>query len=239
MLALIERRNLAAAAALHVTTAAERQQTEALALPAPCLQIPLGVPLPPPLPQAPIDAAAPRRLLFLSRLHRKKQLEHLLQALALLRTADPQLRWQLQIAGEGEPAYVAALQQQAARLGLGDAIAWLGFVEGEAKWQLLRQADWFVLPSASENFGIAVVEALAVGTPVLISPEVALAPEVAAARAGLVCSALPEPLAEGLAAALRHPDPDWGLRARALAAEHYSWPVIARRFIAAYGALVR
>lgn len=237
MLALIERRNLAAAAALHVTTPAEREQTAALALPAPCLEIPLGVALPPLLPLPPRDPQAPRRLVFLSRLHPKKQLEHLLMALALLRSAQPQLRWQLLIAGEGEPSYVAALQRQARQLGLAQAIAWLGFVEGEAKWQLLRQADWFVLPSACENFGIAVIEALAAGTPALISPEVALAPAVAAARAGLVCSAAPEPLAEALAVALQQRDPDWGLRARALAAERYSWPVIARRLVSAYGAL--
>jgi len=239
MLALLERRNLASASALHVTTAAEREQTEALGLQAPCLEIPLGVALPPLLPLPPRDPQAPRRLLFLARLHPKKQLEHLLTALGLLRSNHPGLRWQLQIAGQGDPAYVVALQRQARQLGLDDAIAWLGFVEGEAKWQLLRQADWFVLPSASENFGIAVIEALAAATPVLISPEVALAPAVAAARAGLVCSASPEPLAAALAVALQHSDPDWGQRARALAAERYSWPVIAQRFASAYGAMVR
>ncbi len=239
MLALIERRNLAAAAALHVTTPAERQQTEALALAAPCLEIPLGVALPPVLPLPPRDPGAPWRLLFLSRLHPKKQLEQLLEALALLRSAEPQLRWQLQIAGDGEPAYGAALQRQAQRLGLSDAVAWLGFVEGEAKWQLLAQADWFVLPSASENFGIAVIEALAAATPVLISPEVALAPAVAAAGVGLVCPSAPAPLAQALAAALLNPDAERGRRARALVAEHYSWPVIAGRFIKAYGALLR
>jgi glycosyltransferase involved in cell wall biosynthesis len=238
MLALIERRNLAAAAALHVTTAEEARQTGALALPSPCLEIPLGVSLPswrPAPPQAIPEGGW--QLLFLARLHPKKQLEHLLEALALLRARHPDLPWQLQIAGQGEPAYEARLRQLARRLQLQSHCRWLGFVEGEAKWQLLAQADWFVLPSASENFGIAVIEALAAGTPVLISPEVALAPTVAAAAAGVVCSAEPEALAAALARLLLQPDPHWRQRARTLAQEQFSWPVIARRFAQAYGAL--
>jgi glycosyltransferase involved in cell wall biosynthesis len=181
----------------------------------------------------------PWRLLFLSRLHPKKQLEQLLQALALLRAHHPGVRWQLQIAGNGEPAYEAGLRRLAAQLGLELHCCWLGFVTGEAKWELLRQADWLVLPSASENFGIAVIEALAAGTPVLISPEVALAPAVAAARAGVVCSSEPQHLAAVLAPLLLHPDPGWGGRARALAAEQFAWPAIARRFVSAYGELAR
>lgn len=238
MLALVERDNLAGAAALHVTTPAEAQQTAALQLPVPCLEIPLGV-LPPPLPAGPSrQPGDPVRLLFLSRLHPKKQLEHLLQALALLLQQQPQRDWVLQIAGRGEPAYEAELRRQAAALGLESRCRWLGFVEGAAKWQLLAQADWFVLPSASENFGIAVIEALAVGTPVLITAEVALAPAVQAARAGVVCSAAPEPLAGALAQLLASSDPDMRLRARNLAFEQFSWPGIAERFAAAYRALV-
>ena len=243
MLALIERANLSGAAALHVTTAAEAQQTGELGLPVPCLEIPLGVPLPP-LPAVaalpgPRSDDQPWRLLFLSRLHPKKQLEQLLQALALLQARQPGLRWQLEIAGNGDPDYEASLRRLAGRLGLEPHCRWLGFVTGDAKWQLLQQADWFVLPSASENFGIAVIEALAAGTPVLISPEVALAPTVAAARAGVVCSAEPQHLAAALAPVLLHPDPGWRVRARALAAEQFAWPAIARRFVSAYGELAR
>jgi len=238
MLALIERANLAGAAALHVTTPAEAQQTAALRLPVPCLEIPLGV-LPPPLLQGPVHAPGePSRLLFLSRLHPKKQLEQLLQALALLQRRAPQLAWTLQIAGGGEPAYEAELRRLAAALGLEQRCQWLGFVAGEAKWQLLAQADWFVLPSASENFGIAVIEALAVGTPALITPEVALAPALQAGAAGVVCSAEPERLADALDQLLTCPDPGLRERARRLAAEQFSWPPIAERFAAAYRALV-
>ena len=240
MLTLLERANLAAAAALHVTSPAEAQQTRSLGLPAPCLQIPLGVAPPPWL----SDPAGPKqpsavRLLFLSRLHPKKQLEVLLQALALVQQRHPSLPWQLQIAGQGEPAYEASLRRLASELGVASRCRWLGFVTGEAKWRLLAGASWFVLPSALENFGIAVVEALAAGTPVLISPEVALAPTVAAAGAGVVCSPEPEAMADCLSGLLQHPDPGWRQRAQDLAGEQFAWPAIARRFASAYQDLAR
>jgi len=239
MLALLERRNLAAAAALHVTSTAEAEQTRSLGLPAPCLQIPLGVVPPPWLTQLATTKAPGLRLLFLSRLHPKKQLESLLRALALVQRRQPSLPWTLQIAGEGEPAYEASLRRLAAGLGLASRCQWLGFVSGEAKWQLLAGASWFVLPSALENFGIAVVEALAAGTPVLISPQVALAPTVAAAGAGVVCNPEPEVLADCLARLMQQPDPCWRQRAQALAREQFAWPAIADRFAGAYQELVR
>jgi glycosyltransferase involved in cell wall biosynthesis len=239
MLTLLERANLAGAAALHVTSTAEAQQTQSLGLPAPCLQIPLGV-APPPWLTQPAAAVEPGlRLLFLSRLHPKKQLESLLQALALVQHRHPSLPWRLQIAGQGEPAYEASLRRLASELGLASRCQWLGFVTGEAKWRLLAGATWFVLPSALENFGIAVVEALAAGTPVLISPQVALAPTVAEAGAGVVCSPEPEAMADCLTGLLQHPDPRWRQRAQALAREQFAWPAIARRFATAYQDLAR
>lgn len=239
MLTLLERANLAAASALHVTSTAEAQQTQSLGLPVPCLQIPLGVAPPPWLTEPAAPAESAPRLLFLSRLHSKKQLESLLQALALVQGRQPALPWLLQIAGQGEPAYEASLRRLVSQLGLAPRCQWLGFVSGDAKWTLLAGASWFVLPSALENFGIAVVEALAAGTPVLISPQVALAPTVAAARAGVVCSPEPEAMADCLLGLLQHPDPRWRQRAQALAREQFAWPALAHRFASAYQAFLR
>jgi len=84
-----------------------------------------------------------------------------------------------------------------------------------------------------------VVEALAAGTPVLISPQVALAPTVAAAGAGVVCNPEPEALADCLARLLLQPDPGWRQRAHALAHGQFAWPAIADRFARAYQELVR
>lgn len=238
---LIEQRNLAAAAALHFTTDEERDQAAVLNLPTPTWVVPLGVELPPTA-TAPIDVAPAATIptfLFLSRLHPKKQLEHLLEALALLQEQQPERSWQLQIAGDGDPSYVAGLRRQALELGLAHRCQWLGFLEGEAKWQALQGADWFVLPSASENFGIAVIEALAAGTPAILSPEVAVASAIARAGAGLVCSSEPRTLAATLADALARPSVSMCQAAVELAASDYSWPVIAAQLENAYSTLSR
>ena len=108
------------------------------------------------------------------------------------------------------------------------------FWRGEAKWQALRQAHWFVLPSASENFGIAAVEALAAGTPVILSPEVAIAEQIQAAGAGWVVPGQAEPLAERLIAALAGPPAGMRAAAQRLAAEAFGWEAIAATLKAAY-----
>jgi glycosyltransferase involved in cell wall biosynthesis len=239
MLRLIERRNLEGAAAIHVTSEQESQEVEALGLGVPRLVIPLGVTmpqgLPPPQQRAPGD---PVRFLFLSRLHAKKRLEILLEALALVADRNPGAAWELRIAGSGDPDYAHRCQERARELGVADRCRWLGFLEGEAKWGELRSADWFVLPSASENFGIAVVEALAAGTPVLISPEVAVARDVAAAGAGRVCPAVPGSMADALEEALQPPTLQQRDAARNLAHNQFSWSSLACRLDQAYLSIV-
>ncbi len=239
LLRLIERRNLEGAAALHFTTTAERDEAAGLGLSPPALVLPLGVrrPGPPPGPPQPPGSGGVR-FLFLSRLHPKKQLEHLLEACALLQRSRPAARWELWIAGDGEPRYVAALHRQAEALGIGERCRWLGFVQGAAKWQALEEADWYVLPSAAENFGIAAVEALAAGTPVILSPEVAVAASVLRAGAGLVCASEPEPLAATLERALETPSLSMRAAALNLAGSDFSWSTIALRLRAAYGQLL-
>ncbi len=236
MLRLIERRNLQRAALLHFTTKAERDEAACLGLVPPSLVLPLGV-RGPDLPAQPADhlgPTAPVHFLFLSRLHPKKQLENLLDALALLQRRRPQASWDLAIAGDGEPRYVAALQERARGLGLGERCRWLGFVAGEAKWRALEAADWYVLPSAAENFGIAAVEALAAGTPVILSPEVAVAADVARAGAGLVSASDPEALALTLATALERPSLSRRAAALNLAETAFSWSTIALQLRDAY-----
>ncbi|MCP9837697.1 glycosyltransferase [Cyanobium sp. N.Huapi 1H5] len=236
MLRLIERRNLQRAAALHFTTGAERDEAAALGLAPPTLVLPLGVRGPEPAAAASAigDDTAPVRFLFLSRLHPKKRLENLLDALALLQRRRPDAPWELAIAGDGEPRYVAGLQERSCRLGLETRCRWLGFVEGEAKWRALQAADWYVLPSAAENFGIAAVEALAAGTPVILSPEVAVAADVERCGAGLVCGSDPEALAQALATALVRPSLSMRASALNLAQMEFSWSTIALQLRDAY-----
>lgn len=240
MLALIERRNLEGAAALHFTSPLEQQEASALGLHTPGFVLPLGVETPagswldrgvPPL-------GTPVQLLFLSRLHPKKQLPLLLEALALLRRQKPEAPWLLHIAGDGDVDYGQRLKQQARALGIADALIWHGFVAGDAKTALFDQADWFVLPSAAENFGIAAAEALAHGLPVLLAPGVALADAVVQAGAGFCVEPSIDALSRALIAhALTPPSASMRQAACRLAAEQFSWPAITQSLAARYQAI--
>ena len=235
MLNLIEKRNINSARFLHFTTTLERDECfMALGQSFPSLVLPLGVRLPPVLPQEDGPHDEGLRLLFLSRLHPKKQLEVLLKALALFQAAAPQSHWQLDIAGSGEPAYLASLQKLAGQLNLAHRCRWLGHVQGDAKTSLLQQADWFVLPSAAENFGIAVVEALAAGTPVIVSPQVAVAELIEGAGAGLVCPSDPEALCQVLRRHDQGPTSAMRLAARSLAETTFSWSSVADQLETSY-----
>lgn len=106
-----------------------------------------------------------KNILFLSRVHVKKGINFLIEAVARLK--DELQGYTVNIAGEGEETYVYELTALAEKLGVSDLIHFVGGVYGDRKWELFRQADVFVLPTHSENFGIVVTEALASGTPVI------------------------------------------------------------------------
>ena len=238
-LRVLDRANLQAAAALHFTSAAEQAEAADLGLGTPAFVLPLGVPDAALPPRQAEPEGAPVRFLFLSRLHPKKQLSLLLEALALLLLRQPQLAWQLHIAGDGEPAYINQLQLRSQALGIAKRLYWHGFVAGAAKQALLQQADWFVLPSASENFGIAAAEALMAGTPVVLSPGVAIADAVQTAGAGKVCEASTTALAACLEQCLNPPSPTMRQAAHQLACRQFSWPAISTALIHHYEEILR
>jgi glycosyltransferase involved in cell wall biosynthesis len=122
-------------------------------------------------------------LLFLARMHEKKGCDLLLQAFAELRAMAPDV--DLVIAGPDQGGMQAMLKQMAAELGIADRVHWPGMIGGDTKWGALRACDALVLPSHQENFGVAVVESLAVGRPVLISQQVNIWPEIEADGVGL------------------------------------------------------
>jgi glycosyltransferase involved in cell wall biosynthesis len=121
-------------------------------------------------------------LLFLGRIHEKKGCDLLIRAFADVSTADPKLHL---IMGGPEQQDPTLCRELAGRLGVTERITWTGMLGGDLKWGALRAADAFVLPSHQENFGIAVVEALACGKPALISREVNIWREIIEAGAGL------------------------------------------------------
>lgn len=106
-----------------------------------------------------------REILFLSRVHVKKGINFLVEAVASLK--DELDGYCVKVAGEGDESYINELRQLAVCLGVEHMIKFVGGVYGDSKWELFRHADVFVLPTHSENFGIVVAESLACGTPVI------------------------------------------------------------------------
>lgn len=106
-----------------------------------------------------------KNILFLSRIHVKKGIEFLLEAVYMLK--DKLNGYTVTIAGEGETEYISSLKNKVQELGIGNMVDFCGGVYGNKKWELYRSADVFVLPTYSENFGIVVAEALASGIPVI------------------------------------------------------------------------
>lgn len=106
-----------------------------------------------------------RQILFLSRVHVKKGINFLIEAAAELRS---ELQgYKIIVAGEGDAAYVAEMKQMISDRGLQDIVQLIGGVYGNDKWRLFQTSDFFVLPTHSENFGLAIAESLASGTPVI------------------------------------------------------------------------
>ena len=125
-----------------------------------------------------------RIVLYFSRIDRKKGLDLLLPAYAAVLKHNPDLL--LVIAGNGEKSFIDELKGIADQLGISKQVMWLGFIRGQRKLSLLRRADIFVLPSYGENFGVAVLEAMASGTPVIITDRVGLHDTISDQDAGLV-----------------------------------------------------
>jgi glycosyltransferase involved in cell wall biosynthesis len=128
--------------------------------------------------------AGKRVILFLSRIHVKKGCDLLIQAFAAVAQEYPDLH--LVMAGPDHTGWLPELKALATRLGVQEKITWTGMLAGDIKWGAFYTAEAFVLPSHQENFGIAVVEALACGRPVLISNKVNICREIEADAAGLV-----------------------------------------------------
>ena len=137
-------------------------------------------------------------IVFLSRLDHKKGLDRLLPAIGTL--AMGRDNFALVIAGSGEREYEDQVHDLVLAHGLQEKVIFTGFVQGQDKMDLLRDADVFVLPSYDENFGLAVIEAMAVGAPVVISNNVGIHHKVTQYGAGLVTSCESDEIAHALKA---------------------------------------
>lgn len=233
-LSLLEGRILRRAAAVHFTTQAEWDEAKLLGIPFSGVVIPLAVA--PGLStdsQCLLDDQPQLRdrhvVLYLSRLDRKKNIEGLLEAFASLAKRRSDVA--LVVAGGGQADYAASLQALAETLGVADRVVFLGHVEGETKAAVFRLAEVFVLPSYSENFGIAAVEALQAGLPCILSDGVAVAQEIQDAGAGIVVSTKPDDIARAIEQFLADESlrREAGRRGRLMAEEHYSIDAMTRK----------
>jgi glycosyltransferase involved in cell wall biosynthesis len=149
-------------------------------------------------PKKSLGSPAPcaRTILFLSRLDPKKGIDLLLLAFAQVRRHVSDVT--LVVAGSGESAFVNRLREQAQQLGIAEHVSWPGFLDGAKKSAAFANADIFVLPSYSENFGIAAVEAMISGTPLIVTDQVALHRDISLAGAGVVISCDADELAKAI-----------------------------------------
>ena len=145
----------------------------------------------------------------------------------------------LLIAGDGEQDYVSSLKARADALGLAEQVIWAGRIDGVAKAAALTAATVFALPSHSENFGIAAVEALHAGLPLVLGRGVALSAQVAAAGAGVVVEPEPAAIAAAMSAYLDQPvlRAQAAANARQLAADQFSLAAMGDRLAHLYAAL--
>jgi glycosyltransferase involved in cell wall biosynthesis len=243
-------RDLNRAAAIHLTSDAERDHVQRIVARSKLFVEPLGVDLSEfeSLPargtfrQRYPQLAGRKLVTFLGRIHREKGLELLVPAIAQLRRARPELDVALVIVGPDSQGYRATVEKLIADEGdtlRDDRVLFTGMLQGADRVAALVDSDLFALPSFHENFGLSVIEALACRVPVVISDEVNIHQEIARARVGGVTSCAVEPLVielerwlsdEALCAAASE-------RARPFVWERYDWNKIAANWVGHYRSL--
>jgi glycosyltransferase involved in cell wall biosynthesis len=235
---LVEKRHLGRASAVLATAPAEARRLQEFLPKQRIITLPLGL-----TGDARPDYEAARRqlgwrpeervLLFLSRIHVKKGLDLLLKALT---TIPLPANVRLVIVGDGTESYVRELQRftskHAAQL---PAVEWKGAIWGEARWAFFQGADLFCLPTHSENFGLAILEACQVGTPSLTTSETPWAEALAKGR-GFIGQPSVESVRQLLMEFFARPpsSPDERRALADWAWANYQWDVLAEKYSAFY-----
>jgi glycosyltransferase involved in cell wall biosynthesis len=233
---LYQKRDLAAARAVHVTAESEGDDLRALGHRGPLALIPNGVEIPAWRKKKPRQGKT-RMALFISRIHPKKGLPNLIEAWAAVKPKN----WKMRIVGLDEDGHRARLEKQAREKGLEGVFEFSGPLYGEAKWDLYGNADLFILPTLSENFGIVVPEALACGVPV-ITTEGAPWAGLRENKCGWWVPVGVEPLAGALREGTRTTDAQresMGRRGRAWVEKSFTWESVALKMKALYGWILK
>mgnify|MGYP001401779243 CR=1 FL=1 len=234
-LKLYQHEDLSRAACIHATAYMEAINIRKLGFINPIAVIPNGIDLSEFISAKVKEHRSKRTILFLSRVHPKKGIELLINAWDKI---DGSVRenWQVDIAGNGEKSYNSLLNSIIKKKGLESEIHIVGPLFGAAKLQAYHQADLFVLPTYSENFGIVVAEALACGVPVITTTGTPWE-ELNTHKAGWWIDIGVNPLAQTLREAMQINDSErqtMGQKGRKLVEEKYSIESVAERMIELY-----
>lgn len=242
---LIEKRNLDGAAAIHFTSEQERAHAHPLGLRAPAVVVPL------PVAARTISDMEAARLMaealpqtnglpvvtFLGRLTAKKGIPILLEAFSKIAKSDAHLV----VAGPDSEGLLAGYHRQASALGIQNRVSFPGAVHGPLKEALLARSSVFVLPSADENMGVAVLEAMAHAVPVVLTPGVALHQDVQAAGCGVVVDPKRDSLADAMTSIITNSTraATMGQAGADLVRRRYSLEIIGRELEWAYFDVLR
>ena len=245
-LRLVEIPMLRSAAAIHYTSEAEEREASRISDEI-AAQESVVIPLPVEIATGNADdfrqrfpqTIRRRIILFLSRIDEKKGIELLLDAFANVRRQVSDAV--LVVAGNGAPSYVHKLCQHAKELGIADAVIWTGHLDGALRSGAFAAADVFVLPSYSENFGVAAAEALSAGRPTIVTESVAVSEDIRGCDAGIVVKNDSAELATAICRILSQPNlaSRLAVNARRLAAERYNINVVGRQLGDLYAAVLK
>lgn len=219
------------AAVLHAASPEEAGNIRTLGLKNPIALVPLAIKMPPKKSFKDKNRQL-RTALYISRIHRKKGLIHLIEAWETLRPKG----WRVIIAGQDDDGFRGEIENAIKQKGMEDLFLFQGFISEEKKWELYREADIFILPSYSENFGLVILEALASGLPVITTTGTPWK-ELPTHRCGWWIEIGTVPLITALREAISLPDAErarMGIRGRHLVEKLYSFSRLGKEMKSVY-----
>jgi glycosyltransferase involved in cell wall biosynthesis len=239
-----QRRMLDGADAFHLTTDEERALVADLGIVSSQCVIPIGIetgafqnlPSDERFRSQMLDGVTGPVILHHGRISEKKGLDILVESFESIVSVHPSAR--LVLVGPDDEGLADRLRLQANGLGIGHAVRFTGPLSGEALREALAAADVWALPSHTENFGLALVEAMAAGRPVVTSPHVNIAAAAEQGGAAIVVDNTPEEVAVAILHLLANPNRRNELSRNAVEfARRYDWHAVGKQFIDLYSSL--